>query len=352
MSLGIQPEDIATWEQLQHDEKVARMKSILNKVRTLYDDNIPLFTKDTIRKVSEKLENCQKDASGRNRNVILPGIDGVDYKTSVSLPPSQYTHKRKKHLQHIRGPMWVINYCSIEHLLQERDVEFFDPTIAYLPMRILACTMELRLRPDDENDLHVTSTEGLREAFCDIEQKWKMSETYEQLQAALAAVKTDFVLDKVIGVALGPPVLITQVNHHSIIQHALITAIHSILLQTGVLSASSKRFVQDPIYTQQEKDVLCSAGFTVLEGPQAFLTLDNSSILVSISPNVPVKQIVADLCRPGIIIWDRKYKADSILPTDPNSPRVDTMLEQEYYMLDFPSHESFGDLVMYIRKAT
>jgi len=37
--------------------------------------------------------------------------------------------------------------------------------------------------------------------------------------------------------------------------------------------------------------------------------------------------------------------------TDPASPRVDKMLENEYYELKFPFHESFRDLVMYIRKA-
>ncbi|KAI1291333.1 hypothetical protein F5Y03DRAFT_376924 [Xylaria venustula] len=343
MSLTIQQGDIAGWEQLPHDEKVARMRSILNKVRTLYDANIPLFTKDNIRKVGEELKLCQKDALDCNRNVTLKGINGVDYTTWAVLPPSL---KRKKKLQHIRGPTWAIYYASIERLLKEGDVKFFDPKTAYLPMQIMSCYVDMR--HEDENELHVTSAEGLCEAFYDIERKWKMSQAYEQLQTTLdavkAAVKTGFVLDKVVGVALGHLILITQVNRRSIIQHALITAIHSILLPT-----SSKRFVQDPIYIQQEKDVLCSAGFTVLEDPQAFLTLDNSSILVSIRPNVPVKQIVADTCRPGIIIWQRKC---DIVTTDPDSPRVDRMLEQEYHMMDFPCQEFLGDLVMYIRKAT
>jgi hypothetical protein len=172
-------------------------------------------------------------------------------------------------------------------------------------MIITACTREIDPWPDDENDLYVSSTKELREAFYEMERKWKMSEYYEQLQAALAAVKTPLVLDKVIGVALGPLILRT-VNGDSIIQHALISAIDSILHQRGVLSASSKRYVQDPIYTQQDRDVLCSAGFTVLDDPQAFLTLDDSSVLVSIDPDIPVKQIVVDICRPGIIIWLKK----------------------------------------------
>lgn len=89
------------------------------------------------------------------------------------------------------------------------------------------------------------------------------------------------------------------------IQHTLISALHSRLLQRGILSAESERYVQDPAYTQKDRDVLSPNGFTVLDDPQAFLLLDESSVLVSIGPDIPVKQIVADICRPGMIIWNR-----------------------------------------------
>ncbi|KAI0555178.1 hypothetical protein F4679DRAFT_522518 [Xylaria curta] len=335
--------DTDPFQQQQNDETVAQMNSIIDEIRTIYDAGTPLFTKDAIRNVGKELEICRKDALD-GRDVILRGINGVDYKIFVSLPPVQHPTEKE---QHNGGSTWIISYNSIESLT-ERDDRFFSPEIAYLPMTITTCTWEIDPHPDDGNNLDAPSTEELHKAFYEIEQKWKMSAYYERLQAALAAVKTSLVLDKVIGVALGPLVMETLVNRKSIIQHALISAISSILLQRGVLS---KRYVQDPIYTQQERDVLCSAGFTVLDDPQAFLTLDNSSVLVSIAPNIPVKQIVADICRPGIIIWSSKIDA-SYLQTDPDSPRVDKMIDEDYYELDFPFHESFGDLVMYIRKDT
>ncbi|KAI0415535.1 hypothetical protein F5X98DRAFT_213444 [Xylaria grammica] len=339
-----QQADTDTAQQQQHDEKVAQMNSIMYEIRTIYNANIPLFTKDAIRKASEELEICRKNALG-GRNVILQGINGVNYEIFVSLAAVQHTSNKE---QHLGGSTWIISYNSIEYLTTKRDVRSFSPETAYLPMIITACTREIDPYPYDENELYVSSTEELREAFHEIERKWKMSEYYEQLQATLAAIKTPFVLDKVIGVALGPLIIRTLVNRHSIIQHALISVIYSILLQRGVLSASSKRYIQDPVYTQRDKDVLFPAGFTVLDDPQAFLTLDNSSVLVSIDPDIPVKQIVADICRPGIIIWLRKY--DSVYQADPDSLRVDKMIEKNYYELDFPFHESFGDLVMYIRK--
>ncbi|KAI1419541.1 hypothetical protein F5Y12DRAFT_788968 [Xylaria sp. FL1777] len=335
-------------EQQRHDEEAARMNSMISDIRAIYDANTPLFTKDAIRKAGEQLEICKKDAClNGGRNVILRGINGVDYEYFAALPPERSTSDRE---QYFGGSMWMIAYHSIEHLTIVNDPLFFDPETAYLPMMVAAFTRELRPHSPTEHDLYASSTEELREAFYDIERKWKMSEYYDQLQAALAIISTPPVLDKVFGVALGPLILNDRVNPRSVIQHALISTIYSTLLQRGVLSASSKRYAQDPIYTQLEKDVLCSAGFTVLEDPQAFLMLDDSSILVSINPDIPVKQIVADICRPGIIIWPSG--CDLTFMTDPDSPRVDRMIEKDYYKLDFPFHQSFGDLVMYIRKVT
>jgi len=182
-------------------------------------------------------------------------------------------------------------------------------------MSIRSVTWRMGSRPEDVNDLHVSSTEELREVFYEIEREWKMSEYYKQLETALTAITTSLVLDKVIGLALGSLVWETRVERDCIIQHALISAIESILLRCGVLSSSPPcRYVQDPAYTQQDKHVLCSAGFTVLEDPEAFLTMDNSSVLVSIAPNIPVMQIVADICRPGVLLWMRKPESPRPLP--------------------------------------
>ncbi|KAI0451776.1 hypothetical protein F5B21DRAFT_367136 [Xylaria acuta] len=158
---------------------------------------------------------CRKDALG-GRNVILQGINGVDYTIFVSLPPVQHTPNKE---QHVGGSTCdrIIWYNSIECLTTEVDVWSFPPKTAYLPMIIAACTREIDPYPNDENELYVSSTGELHEAFYEIERKWKTSEYYEQLQATLAAVKTPLVLDKVIGVALGPLIIRTLFNRYSII---------------------------------------------------------------------------------------------------------------------------------------
>jgi hypothetical protein len=137
-----------------------------------------------------------------------------------------------------------------------------------------------------------------------IEQQWRTSQHYERLQEVLATIEVPFTLTKVIALALGPLVLGSQVCKRHILQHALVSALHSTLVQRGILSVLSERYVQDPAYTQRDRDILRAAGLTVLGDPQAFLELDESSVLVCINPEVPVKDIVADICRPGIITWN------------------------------------------------
>ncbi|KAI0423779.1 hypothetical protein F5Y09DRAFT_326397 [Xylaria sp. FL1042] len=330
------------------DQKLAQMKSIINEIKAIYNQGTPLFTKEAMRKVGQELEICKTVTSGR-RYVTLRGINGVDYTNPVDHPREQLTSRAELY---VGGSTWVINYNSIESLTRERDIEFFSPQRAYLAMEINACYRELEtpLIPD-ENDLQIFSTEDLLKAYQDIGRQWRTSDYYQQLQAALAKVKSPIALDKIIGVALGPLTIQTQLNHRSVLQHILLSAIQSIFTEQNVLSASSKRYVQDPVYTQEHQDALSLTEFTILEDPQAFLALDNSSVLLSICADIPVKEIVADICCPGVIIWDRKIN-DSVLRTDLDSSRVDKLLEQNYHELHFPFHESFSDLVMYVRKTT
>ncbi|KAI0097356.1 hypothetical protein GGR51DRAFT_553120 [Nemania sp. FL0031] len=345
----IQRADTAATAPEQPDREFAQMKSIINEIKAIYNQGTPLFTKEAIRKVGQELEICKTITSG-GRYVTLRGINGMDYTDFVNLPPEQTVPEGE--LLYVGGSTWIIDYRSIECLTRETDVAFFFAQPAYPPMKICACTRTLSnpFAPY-EIDLRVSSTEELLEAFRDIERKWRTSHYYQQLQAALAKVNPPFVLDKIFGVALGHLTSGTRLNHDSVLQHILLSAIHSNFIEHNVLSVSSKRYVQDPAYSQQHRDALFLAEFTVLEDPHAFLALDNSSVLLSINPDIPVKQIVADICCPGVIIWTKKVD-DSVLRTDPESSRVDKLIEQNYHELDFPFHKSFGDLVMYVRKTT
>ncbi|KAI1453900.1 hypothetical protein F4805DRAFT_352954 [Annulohypoxylon moriforme] len=334
----------------QRPEDAAQINSIIREIQSIYDADTLFFTKEVIRKVGDELQIFQKEEA-KGREITLRGVDGTDYKVSVAAP-SHNTPAPKN--QHLGGSTWMISYHSIRTLTSYEYQKFmfmfmFNPQTAYLPMQILSFTKVIENPFEYEEKRPMSSTDDLRLAFQEVERQWRTSEYHERLQAALTMLETPLVLDKVVALALGHIVAGSHINDRSIIQHALVSSLHSTLRRRGILTAASKRYVQEPGYTQKDRDVLSSEGFTILNDPQAFITLDESSILVSICPDPPVEDIVVDICRPGIILWDDVRKSHPLSRRD--SPRVVKMIKEEYYEVEFPYHESLGNLAMYIRKA-
>lgn len=87
----------------------------------------------------------------------------------------------------------------------------------------------------------------------------------------------------------------------SIQQHAMLLTLKNALQKTGIEISC---FAQDPIYSETDVAVLGRSGITVLPDPEGFFQVDDHSIVVSCSPNVPVRAIVLDLARPSMMIWD------------------------------------------------
>ena len=63
---------------------------------------------------------------------------------------------------------------------------------------------------------------------------------------------------------------------------------------------------QDPWYSPVAKRILTEAGIQVIDGhgALAFTHVDEHSLVFSCHPDIPVRQIVADMARPAAMIWD------------------------------------------------
>ncbi|TGJ86224.1 hypothetical protein E0Z10_g2522 [Xylaria hypoxylon] len=257
------------------ENKLSQMKLIFHEIQTIYDAGTPLFTKDNIREVGKQLQRFQKGERDGG-NTILKGVNGIDYE--VFIEPRSRDPPREN--EHVGGSKWIIIYSSIKHLTTYIDVPFFNLQSAYLPMRIVAPIALLSNRPEYTKPPAPPAPPaedfGTYQA---LEREWRTSQHYERLQEMLATIVFPFTLTKVIGLALGALVIRSQVCESTVLQHALVSALHSTLVQRGILSASSKQYVQDPIYTQRDREILHSAGLTVLDDPQALLDLDESSVL-------------------------------------------------------------------------
>lgn len=128
-------------------------------------------------------------------------------------------------------------------------------------------------------------------------------------------------------------------------------------------------FAQDPAYDAADRTVLAMEGISVLEDPYGFLAVDETTVVISVAPSVPVRQIVTDIARPAAMIWGRIVyegvaakagaRPSSVLVddmggySDPASSRVKQMIEADYAEFDFPRDpHNFGTVdgvALYVR---
>jgi SRR1 len=122
-----------------------------------------------------------------------------------------------------------------------------------------------------------------------------------QLKAQLDAITFPASINKIVCFGLGPP---SSPHKHgrrrSNIQHAAVESIMENLKRNSDIYC----YAQDPAYVDIDKEVLKSIGIETIEDPKGFLEIDENTFIISISPNVPVRQIVSDLQRPAAMLWD------------------------------------------------
>ncbi|KAK4183493.1 hypothetical protein QBC35DRAFT_542961 [Podospora australis] len=122
-------------------------------------------------------------------------------------------------------------------------------------------------------------------------------------------------------------------------------------------------FAQDPDYRRIDRQILKGkiAGFKILEDPWGFIEVDEETLVISIAPTAPIRQIVADIARPAMMIWCPVFKPDDpdtaqINPQvpeskcDPSTPRLRELLKghREHRLTKDP--DDFLYAALYIRK--
>lgn len=154
--------------------------------------------------------------------------------------------------------------------------------------------------------------EKLEEYFQTNRKAWEESEQFDKLKSILITEETPEIR-KVIGFGCGEMIVPNGDGprcHRPSFQHALILSLRDILRDKLGASDKIDCYAQDPAYTASDKTVLEGSGINILENPEGFLEVDDSSVVFSCSPNVPVKQIVSEVSRPAIMIWNRIESED------------------------------------------
>lgn len=162
----------------------------------------------------------------------------------------------------------------------------------------------------DFNRISDTPVETVAAAFDRHCEAWLQSDTRKGLDDLISSTRLPPV-DKIIAFGLGSisPIrsdrqaAVKRSERRSCAQHGMVMSLARLIeRQYGGEVAC---YVQDPAYFDTCKNVLSSRGVTVLEPEEGFVLLDERTLVVSIHPNIPVRQVIADLGRPAVMIWDR-----------------------------------------------
>lgn len=95
-------------------------------------------------------------------------------------------------------------------------------------------------------------------------------------------------------------------DNRSAYQHALLHTLRDMVasLFTANVASHIDCYAQDPIYSDTDKAVLQRYGICPVDDPEGFLEVDQATAVISISPNIPVRGVIADLALPVVMIWD------------------------------------------------
>jgi hypothetical protein len=160
-----------------------------------------------------------------------------------------------------------------------------------------------QISPDTKElieDSSLPTHESLTEYFQEQIQAWKETDMCKRVVQILNQSAVGHDINKIVAVALSG--LSRDDRNRSAFQHALVLTMQE-WLQTQQKTFSC--YAQDPGYNCVDKAVLSEHGIEVIDDPRAWLEVDERSILFSCAPNVPVKEIVADIARPAVVIWER-----------------------------------------------
>lgn len=231
------------------------------------------------------------------------------------------------------------------------------------------CPLQICYGGHNEQD-HLSSFEDTRGAFDASVRAWQASGDCAKLKSSLAAVPLPGIT-KIIAFACSS--ISRDVDHariRSATQHALMLTLRDIV-QSSQPGVEIKCLAQDPVYTEIDKVILLEAGITTVDDPEGFLGVDDQSVVLSFSPNIPVRQIITDLARPVMLAWDTVLTEEQTISRwataheppktgasaeeleaclcDPESSRVRAMIKGEYFQVQKLENKGFGDASIYIR---
>ncbi|KAL3458215.1 hypothetical protein BJX64DRAFT_267025 [Aspergillus heterothallicus] len=327
---------------LEYDSEGEELSETIAQVKLLYDSDVPFFTKARIREAYDSLRANNEPG----KRAYVRRLDGKLESFKIKAG-EVFRYADEEDKEWIGYPAFY--YVSMQALLLDRS--WTGSRSPYSNLRIVHRLERTRNGAPEEPPQHVVKA-SLDRALA----TFRGSESWAHLKTSLARCNLTQV-KKIVAFALAPMKVFSNEDayaNRSAFQHALLITLQEFVLSNMPQDGHHeiRCYAQEPDYTEHDTAVLASHGITVLPDPEAFLEVDDESIVISISPNVPVKQVVCEISRPVLIIWNT-VTGDGVEErcTDPDSPRLHKWIREYYEAIDFPHDEDlFGRVSVYVRR--
>ncbi|KAL3474629.1 hypothetical protein BJX99DRAFT_260229 [Aspergillus californicus] len=316
----------------------------------------PFFPRDSLQSIRDQL---QRQLSNGDL-ILVKGFDGLTNEFTVRTGDSKETYdwdtdgnnpeaEPKKVIRVFGAPQ--IYYTSYEGL--KRNLEW-SLSRAYLSIGIAHLLLETD-GSDESAEAEAVEVDAGVESFNAILGEWEASDAWKEIKTTLLSLDLQSKIHKVVGMASGwfTATSTFKGSKRSAIQNALLVTLKKALQESHLGTDDVPCYAQDPAYSKTDDAVLAKSGVEVVEDPEGFLQIDDNSLVFSCSPNICVKQIVAEIARPLVLIWCEVEEEEPKVPTtDPNSPRVREMIATEYDKLPFPDDDNtyFTSMAIYVKK--
>jgi hypothetical protein len=299
----------------QRAKNRANIQALCGPINAIYDSGTPFFTKANIGSLVRQL-----DESGLQRVQIEPlsltvSIAGIDGKI-VDIPLQLgVKHPRPPHYPPLEDNSVLIDaMLSIDFhppdlltSIASNYLSEFDPRTAFLTMTVRVQTVPVLLTtgevPPEPPLLPAPETRAILQQQ---KAKWDASAACRELLATFQRLADTGRLphvDKIVAFACHRPSIVERAERVAA-EHAAVLSIRDFFARRSP-TTTVRCYAQDPMYEDVDREVLGELGMTVLDNPRGFLEVDESTVVFAQAPGVAVRQIVADIALPAVMIWDR-----------------------------------------------
>ncbi|KAL4805328.1 hypothetical protein BDV18DRAFT_18199 [Aspergillus unguis] len=336
-------------------ETLSKIQQKLEHLWQLYNDGKGLFSRRMLASLDAQIDQGVDE-------VTIEDLDGVRQKYSLKIPE------------------WCMDFTTTSYRISYNSIQNLTCIHPSFPELSLREKSPISICYTSSTEIyHKAPLPEVQAAFTKNAHQWEESQTCKDLTRHLTELvkqgRMSKSITKIVGFGLGSTSSLEDGFHtvRAHAQHAAMKTMARILAKrkekekghsSRAGSPEIKCYAQDPAYNDVDEGLLSSIGITTLDDPKGFLEIDESTLVFSVSPNVPVKQVVADVQWPAAMIWNTVYPEKKearwekkvrdgeefwVVPftTDPDSQRVRSMVQHYTSMPLRDSNEYFGDLTIY-----